>query len=412
MPFEVLLFCLSVAYLIHKLLYRLAETLLTTTTQRGRMSSGGAVLAATGNTSSAQNILKPNNNSNSSASKAAADNKPKNVVVANGKEPTPPPAVDVAEKAHKLNGHDIQNGLNGGGGDDSVDRAPARPAGGDLKLSESEKTETTNEDKSKSKDAAIVHENGINNKSLTVPAAATDGGDVSRSDSRTSCNSLTGSPNNNQENIDDSGNALAADSQVAPSSLPTATSSSTACTAATNSDTLKKKQRLSSGRQQTKKAKRVRFFRNGDKFYPGLVIPVSNERYRSFESLTEDLTRVLGESIKVPGAVRMIWTVEGKKVATLEDLEDGKCYVCSCNNEAFKKIDYSQNNKLNNRLSRCVLDLLCSQLASLLITSSSFQGLSTELTAQERCLSDGQQRSLIRSWQRRPAECDSEPVRT
>lgn len=30
----------------------------------------------------------------------------------------------------------------------------------------------------------------------------------------------------------------------------------------------------------TKKARRVRFFRNGDKFYSGFMIPVSSDRYR------------------------------------------------------------------------------------------------------------------------------------
>lgn len=43
-------------------------------------------------------------------------------------------------------------------------------------------------------------------------------------------------------------------------------------------NTLKK--RISSSRTPTRKAKRVRFFRNGDRFYGGIVIPVSNERYR------------------------------------------------------------------------------------------------------------------------------------
>jgi len=43
-----------------------------------------------------------------------------------------------------------------------------------------------------------------------------------------------------------------------------------------------KEQRLSSSRTLTKKAKRVRFYKNGDKFYPGFIIPVSNERYRYF----------------------------------------------------------------------------------------------------------------------------------
>lgn len=30
----------------------------------------------------------------------------------------------------------------------------------------------------------------------------------------------------------------------------------------------------------TRKARRVHFFRNGDKFYSGFVIPVSSDRYR------------------------------------------------------------------------------------------------------------------------------------
>lgn len=47
-----------------------------------------------------------------------------------------------------------------------------------------------------------------------------------------------------------------------------------------NKNNLTQKKRVSSSRTPTRKAKRVRFFRNGDKFYGGVVIPVSNERYR------------------------------------------------------------------------------------------------------------------------------------
>lgn len=49
-------------------------------------------------------------------------------------------------------------------------------------------------------------------------------------------------------------------------------------TSAQRTNTIKK--RISSSRTSAKKARRVRFYRNGDKFYPGIVIPVSNERYR------------------------------------------------------------------------------------------------------------------------------------
>lgn len=124
------------------------------------------------------------------------------------------------------------------------------------------------------------------------------------------------------------------------------------------SNTLKK--RISSSRTPAKKAKRIRFFRNGDKFYPGSTIPVSVERYRSFDSLTEDLTRLLEDSVTLTGAIRAIYTLEGKKIEKVDDLEDGKSYVCSCNNEGFKRIEYNVSNtntKNPNRLSRIIRPL-------------------------------------------------------
>lgn len=359
MLLECLFIFLFVGCLMRRLIYRLADHLATERTRRNTMSSGGAVLAAT--TGSPKNILINNIASN------AANIKQNNLAVtANGKalpameanggvgDKMPPAVSDNNNGTHannnniensKSNGHTMQNGDGGGNdcrnnGADTVDKAC--PAAlhltdvGDTKLNEGGDEKTTITKKCKLLDNDL-------NASLTVPA---EGGDVSRSDSRTSCNSLNGSSGGGHgQDIDDCGSAL-------EGLTTSAVGVTTAAAGGGNSDTLKKKLRMSSGRQQTKKAKRVRFFRNGDKFYPGLVIPVSNERYRSFESLTEDLTRVLGESIKVPGAVRTIFTVEGKKVASLDDLEDGKCYVCSCNNELFKRLEYSPNNKLNNRLSR------------------------------------------------------------
>ncbi|XP_058061646.1 serine/threonine-protein kinase GL21140 [Anopheles bellator] len=122
------------------------------------------------------------------------------------------------------------------------------------------------------------------------------------------------------------------------------------------SSTLKK--RISSSRTPAKKAKRIRFFRNGDKFYSGSTIPVSVERYRSFDSLTEDLTRLLEDSVTLTGAIRSIFTLEGKKIEKVDDLEDGKSYVCSCNNEGFKRIEYNVSNTVSsknpNRLSRMI----------------------------------------------------------
>lgn len=40
------------------------------------------------------------------------------------------------------------------------------------------------------------------------------------------------------------------------------------------------KKRTSTSRTSTSRARRIRFYRNGDKFYGGIVIAVSSERYR------------------------------------------------------------------------------------------------------------------------------------
>ena len=98
---------------------------------------------------------------------------------------------------------------------------------------------------------------------------------------------------------------------------------------------------LASLRTPPTKAKRVRFFRNGDKFYTGVVMAVTPERYRSFDSLATDLTRALITSVTLPNGVRAIYTMDGRKVQTINDLEDGKCYVVSGQGELFKKVEYS-----------------------------------------------------------------------
>ncbi|XP_063546045.1 serine/threonine-protein kinase CG17528 [Cydia strobilella] len=90
----------------------------------------------------------------------------------------------------------------------------------------------------------------------------------------------------------------------------------------------------------SRKAKRVRFFRNGDKFYSGVIIPVLPERYRSFDSLIADLTRVLVDNVTLPSGVRTIYALDGKKIGKLDDLEDGQSYVCSGFGEPFKRLDY------------------------------------------------------------------------
>ena len=55
-------------------------------------------------------------------------------------------------------------------------------------------------------------------------------------------------------------------------------------------------------------------YHNGNKFFNGVVIPVAPERYRSFDSLTTELTSILTKSVTLPSGVRNIFSMEGKKV--------------------------------------------------------------------------------------------------
>lgn len=101
---------------------------------------------------------------------------------------------------------------------------------------------------------------------------------------------------------------------------------------------------------KNRRAKRIRFICNGDKFYKGIVMAVGPERYRSFDSLLEELTRALAENINLPSGVRIIFTIDGQKVTNMDELEDGKIYVCSSNGDQFKKVDYAilNNNNCSN----------------------------------------------------------------
>lgn len=63
------------------------------------------------------------------------------------------------------------------------------------------------------------------------------------------------------------------------------------------------------------KAKRIRFYHNGNKYFNGIVIPVASERYRSFDSLTTELTKLLMKNVTLPSGVRTIYGMDGKKVS-------------------------------------------------------------------------------------------------
>ncbi|BES93082.1 intracellular signal transduction [Nesidiocoris tenuis] len=92
---------------------------------------------------------------------------------------------------------------------------------------------------------------------------------------------------------------------------------------------------------KSRKAKRIRFLANGDRFCKGVIIAITPERYRSFDSLLNELTRALSNNVNLATGVRVIYTMDGQKVSSLDDLEDGKFYVCSGQGDTLKRVDYS-----------------------------------------------------------------------
>lgn len=74
-----------------------------------------------------------------------------------------------------------------------------------------------------------------------------------------------------------------------------------------------------------KKAKKVRFYRNGDRYFKGLVYAVSSDRFRSYDALLMELTRSLSDNLYLPQGVRTIYSVDGsKKISSMDELVEGR----------------------------------------------------------------------------------------
>ncbi|XP_036070693.1 serine/threonine-protein kinase DCLK1b isoform X3 [Oryzias melastigma] len=92
-----------------------------------------------------------------------------------------------------------------------------------------------------------------------------------------------------------------------------------------------------------KKAKKIRFYRNGDRYFKGIVYAISAERFGSLDALLADLTRCLSDNVNLPQGVRTIYTIDGvTKIASMDQLVEGESYVCA-SIEPFKKLDYTKN---------------------------------------------------------------------
>uniref|UniRef100_A0A915PGI4 non-specific serine/threonine protein kinase n=1 Tax=Setaria digitata TaxID=48799 RepID=A0A915PGI4_9BILA len=99
------------------------------------------------------------------------------------------------------------------------------------------------------------------------------------------------------------------------------------------------------------KAKRVRFYRNGDQYFKGMWYAISVERVRSFQALLGDLTRTLTDAVNLPHGVRYIFSLDGShKLSSLEEFEDGYGYVCS-SSEVYKRVDYENAREPTWRIS-------------------------------------------------------------
>eukprot|EP00794_Sanderia_malayensis_P003693 gene3693-4211_t len=93
--------------------------------------------------------------------------------------------------------------------------------------------------------------------------------------------------------------------------------------------------------------KSVVFYKNGDRYFQGHQVLLTQRRYRSFDSLLTELTRIT----KLPHGVRFVFTPStGRRVNSLEQFEDGKSYVCSSFGK-LRRIKYEQidfNKKTDN----------------------------------------------------------------
>jgi hypothetical protein len=70
-----------------------------------------------------------------------------------------------------------------------------------------------------------------------------------------------------------------------------------------------------------KKARKVKFYRNGDRFFKGVTLAISSERYRTFDALLSELNRLVGDRVNLHQGVRIIFTTDGVKISTIEELQ-------------------------------------------------------------------------------------------
>ncbi|XP_051466247.1 oxygen-regulated protein 1-like [Apus apus] len=88
-------------------------------------------------------------------------------------------------------------------------------------------------------------------------------------------------------------------------------------------------------------AKRICFYKSGDPQFNGIKMVINNRSYKTFDALLDSLSK----RVPLPFGVRNISTPKGRhSITNLEDLEDGKSYICS-HQRRMKPINLEQASK-------------------------------------------------------------------
>lgn len=72
-----------------------------------------------------------------------------------------------------------------------------------------------------------------------------------------------------------------------------------------------------------------------------MVVPVGGDKHRSWEALLADLTRLLDHSIHLTAGVRHLFTLDGTRVTSLDQICEAGEYVVS-SSETFKRLEYTR----------------------------------------------------------------------
>ncbi|XP_076315888.1 echinoderm microtubule-associated protein-like CG42247 [Tachypleus tridentatus] len=91
-----------------------------------------------------------------------------------------------------------------------------------------------------------------------------------------------------------------------------------------------------------RKARMITFFKNGDPFHSGTKVSIiPGKDFKSLGNLCDYLT----QRTKIPNGARFIFNLQGKRVSSLGELEDGQSYVMS-GSKNFQELAYGQATRM------------------------------------------------------------------